>query len=108
MDDEVELDGEGNPIDDEPFVDRVRDQWPLALVLGGMAIGLAIVAFGSFRAGSLVVAASVVFATFMRAFLPRDTAGMLAVRSRTIDVTTMGVLGVSLTVMAFLVPPPPV
>ena len=38
MGDEVQLDGEGNPIDDEPFVDRVRDQWPLALVMLGMAV----------------------------------------------------------------------
>ncbi len=107
MDDEVVLDGEGNPIDHEPFVDRVRDQWPLALVMLGMAVGLGIVAVGPFRAGSLVVAASVVFAAFLRAFLPGDTAGMLAVRSRTVDVVTLALLGVSLTVMAFLVPSPP-
>ena len=31
--DEVRLDGEGNPIDDQPIVERVIDQWPLALVL---------------------------------------------------------------------------
>jgi len=107
MEDEVRLDGEGNPLDDEPFVDRVRDQWPLALVMLGMGIGLGIVAFGSFRAGSLVVAASVVFAGFLRAFLPHGTAGMLAVRTRRVDVTTLALLGVSLTVAAVLVPPPP-
>lgn len=106
MNDEVRLDGEGNPMHDEPFVDRVRDQWPLALVLLGVAVGLAVVAFGPFRAGSVVVGAAVVFGAFLRAFLPHDTAGLLVVRSRTVDVTTLGVLGVALTLVAFVVPPP--
>ncbi len=35
----VRLDGEGNPIDDQPLIERTIDQWPLALVLLGMASG---------------------------------------------------------------------
>jgi len=103
---DVRLDGEGNPIDDEPFTERVVDQWPLALVLAGVAVGLAVVAWGEFRAGALVVSASVVFAGALRAVLPRETAGLLVVRSTPIDLTTYFALGVALTALSLLVPVP--
>ena len=103
---EVRLDGEGNPIDDEPFTERVVDQWPLALVLGGVATGLALLAFVDFRVGSLVVAVSVVFAGALRLVLPRRTAGLLAVRSTGIDLAVYGTLGIGLTALSLLVPPP--
>jgi hypothetical protein len=107
VDDEVPLDGEGNPLDREPFVERVRDQWPLALVLLGVAVGLAVVTVGPFRAGSVIIGGAVVFGAFLRALLPPATAGLLVVRRRTTDVVTLGSLGLALTVVAFLVPPPP-
>lgn len=103
----VRLDGEGNPMDDEPFVERLRDQWPLAAVLLGVATGLVVVALGPFRVGSVIAGASVVFGAFLRTFLPRTTAGLLAVRSRLTDIVTLGTLGVALTALALLVPPPP-
>lgn len=105
-DDDVRLDGEGNPIDDEPFRDRVVDQWPLALVLGGFALGLAVLALADFRVGALIMSVAVVFAGAMRMVLPPDTVGLLAVRSRTIDLVIYGALGISLTVLSLVVPPP--
>lgn len=103
---EVRLDGEGNPIDDEPFRERVVDQWPLALVLGGFFLGLAVLALVDFRVGALMMSVSVVFAGAMRLVLPKDTVGLLAVRSRTIDLAIYGVLGIGLTVLSLVVPPP--
>jgi hypothetical protein len=103
---EVRLDGEGNPIDDEPFRERVIDQWPLALVLAGVAVGLVVLAVGSFRAGALVLSASVVFGGALRAVLPRDSAGLLVVRSTPVDLVTYFSLGVVLTALSLLVPPP--
>jgi len=103
---EVRLDGEGNPIDDEPFTERVVDQWPLALVLVGVTVGLAVVALGEFRVGALGVSASVVFGGARRAVLPRETAGLLVVRSTSIDLTTYFALGVALTALSLLVPVP--
>lgn len=103
---EVRLDGEGNPIDDEPFTERVVDQWPLALVLGGVAAGLVVLAFLDFRAGSLILSVSVVFAGALRLVLPRETAGLLAVRSTAIDLAIYGSLGIGLTALSLLVPPP--
>jgi Protein of unknown function (DUF3017) len=103
---EVRLDGEGNPIDDQPLVYRAVDQWPLALVLLGVGIGLVVLSFGDFRSGSLIVGGSVVFAAALRTVLTRDRAGLLAVRSRTIDLITVYSLGIAVTALALLVPPP--
>ena len=85
---------------------RVVDQWPLALVLVILVGGLLTVAVGAFRAGSVMVAAACLFAAFLRALLPRDVVGMLAIRSRGIDVAIMSVLGVALAAVAFSVPGP--
>ena len=90
--------------EDESLAQRAVDQWPLALVLILVAGGLVVIAFGAFRAGSVIVAAALVFAAFLRAFLPEEVVGMLAIRRRTTDVATMALLGIALAVVAFLVP----
>ena len=69
-----------------------------------VAGGLAVIALGGFRAGSVIVAAALVFAAFLRAFLPEEVAGMLAIRRRSTDVLTMALFGLALAVVAFLVP----
>jgi hypothetical protein len=103
---EVRLDGEGNPIDDQPLVQRAVDQWPLALVLLGVGAGLVVLTVNDFRLGSLIIGGSVVFAGALRTVLTRNRAGLLAVRSRTIDLVTVYSLGIALTSLAILVPPP--
>ena len=92
------------PDDAESLAHRAADQWPLGLVLIVVAGGLVVVAVGAFRAGSVIVAAALVFAAFLRAFLPEQVAGMLAIRRRTTDVVTMATFGLALAVVAFLVP----
>ena len=101
----VRLDGEGNPIDDQPLIERTIDQWPLALVLVGLAAGLVTLSFYDFRVGSIMLGASVVFGAALRMVLPRDRAGLLAIRSRPVDLVTMYGLGIALTTVAVLVPP---
>lgn len=81
-------------------------QWPLTLVLCGVGVAMLLIALDYFRRGSIVLSASVLLAAFLRLLLPEDDAGMLAVRSRRVDVLTLGVLGVGLTVFTFWVPPP--
>jgi hypothetical protein len=56
--------------------------------------------------GALIISASVVFGGALRAVLPRDTAGLLVVRSTPMDLATYFTLGISLTALAILVPPP--
>lgn len=94
--------------------DNVRDlrtrgwwrQWPIGVVLGGVGIALALIAFDYFRRGSVVLAGSVLLAAFLRLLLPDREAGLLAVRSRRVDVAILGVLGGLLAIFAFWVPPP--
>jgi hypothetical protein len=83
-----------------------RFQWPLLLVLTGLAVSLAIVASDHFRRGSVLFAASVVLAFFLRLILSDRDAGWLAVRSRGVDLLWLGGLGVSLSVFSLIVPPP--
>jgi len=72
----------------------------------GVVASLVIVAVDTFRLGSLVLAASVLLAFVLRLVLPTDRVGLLAVRSRTVDLVVLGALGVTLTVFALWVPPP--
>ena len=81
-------------------------EWPISLVLLGIALSRVFVATDHFRRGSLVLAVSVVLATFLRLFLPENQAGMLAVRSRSVDVAVLAVLGVGLAIFALWVPAP--
>jgi hypothetical protein len=81
-------------------------QWPITLVLIGVAISMVMIAADYFRRGSIVLSASVLLAAFLRLLLPDSDAGMLVVRSRKVDVITLGVLGVGLTIFTFWVPPP--
>lgn len=103
--DEVRLDGEGNPIDDQPLIERTIDQWPLALVLLGLIAGLVVLSFNDFRVGSIMLGGAIIFGGVLRLVLPRDRAGLLAIRGRPIDLVTMFGLGIALTTVALLIPP---
>jgi hypothetical protein len=101
----MRLDGEGNPIDDQPLIERTIDQWPLALVLLGLVAGLFVLSFYDFRVGSTILGVAVIFGAALRMVLPHDRAGLLAIRSRPVDLVTMYGLGIALTTVAVLVPP---
>ena len=81
-------------------------QWPITVVLCGVAVALVLVGLDYFRRGSVVLAGSVLLAAFLRLFLPERDAGLLVVRSRKVDVLVLGVLGALLALFAFGVPPP--
>ena len=100
----TERSGPGVPAP-EPQPRRLA-QWPVALVLGGVLAGLVTIAGGYFKSGSAVVGAAVLFGAALRLVLTERAAGLLAVRTRAIDVLTLGALGVALTVLAVVVPPP--
>jgi hypothetical protein len=81
-------------------------QWPIAVVLVGVALSLAVVAFWSFRRGSIMLSAFVTLAFFLRLLLPDADAGWLVVRSKRVDVIVLAALAIGLTVMSFWVPNP--
>ncbi len=84
----------------------------VVLAIGGAglallgAVGQGLVSAGLFRVGAVLVAFAVVVAALLRAVLPQDHAGMLALRSRGVDVALYGVLGTAALVLAVVVPPP--
>ena len=81
-------------------------QWPITLVLIGVAVAMVMIGLDYFRRGSIVLSASVLLAAFLRLMLPDADAGMLVVRSRKVDVTVLAVLGLGLSVFTFWVPAP--
>jgi hypothetical protein len=81
-------------------------EWPITLILLGVAVSLLVVALNHFRRGTVLLALFVLLAAALRLVLPAREAGLLAVRSRLIDVLTLGGLGAGLLFFALIVPPP--
>ncbi len=81
-------------------------QWPATLVALLIVASFGVVAAGHFRRGAVLFSGAVVLAFFLRALLPSRDAGMLAVRSRTVDLCTLAVLGLAVASLTFLVPAP--
>ncbi len=84
-------------------------QWPLLTVLIAVGFGLLTVAtepFGqAFRVGLVIIGAALMAGAALRWTLP--SVGMLAVRSRFTDITTYGVLGVVIVLLALMAQPRP-
>jgi hypothetical protein len=80
-------------------------QWPLLVVLAGVALGLLLTALDLFRAGTLLIGAALLAGAVMRWILP--SVGMLAVRSRFTDIATYGVLGLVIALLAMMAQPDP-
>jgi len=95
------------PTDPRPpktFMQQVLGQWPLAGVLTGVALGLVVVAFGHWRAGSTLIGAAITAGGLLR-LLPQTRVGLLAVRSRAIDSILLLGVGIGVLVLAWLVTP---
>jgi len=87
-------------------IDALRRQWPIATVLSMIALSLIFIAVDRFRVGSVLLAFSVMYALALRVTLPDETAGLLVVRRRSVDVTVLSVLAVGLMILSLWVPPP--
>lgn len=72
------------------------------LVVATALVGLGIVVAGEYRGGIMVMAGAFGFACISRAVLPDERAGMLRIRRRMVDITTMAVCSVGMFVLAAL------
>ncbi len=81
-------------------------QWPLTLVLIGVGVSLVLIGTNHFRRGSVLLAACVVLAFFLRLMLPSLEAGLLAMRSRKADLLVLAALGLGLGIFSLWVPAP--
>ena len=75
------------------------------LVVAASGIGLLIVAFGPWRRGVALIGAALILGALARIVLSDNNAGMLRVRrSRWADVLMLGGVGVTLIVLASVIP----
>ncbi|MFD8902890.1 DUF3017 domain-containing protein [Streptomyces ardesiacus] len=81
-------------------------QWPVLAVVLLVGLGLLLTALDVFRWGTLLVGAALLAGAALRWVVP--DVGMLAVRSRFTDITTYGVLGLSIVLLALMAQPKPV
>jgi Protein of unknown function (DUF3017) len=93
---------------DEPAAAaRALRAWPLLVVLAGVVGGLVLATLGpdTWRAGCLIIGASLGVGALLRAVLPSREAGLLQVRGKAFDVTVLVVLAVAVVALAIAVPP---
>lgn len=79
-------------------------EWPLATVLAVAMAGLVTAGLGHFRRGAVLIGVAVSIAGLLRLMLPSRSIGMLAVRTRVIDVICLGVLALALIGFALWIP----
>nr|WP_041782600.1 DUF3017 domain-containing protein [Mycolicibacterium chubuense] len=83
----------------------VARQWPILLVGLFLIAAFGLVAAGYWRRGALVMAIGVGVASGLRLTLSEDRVGLLAVRSRTIDVLTTALVSAAMLYIAWTIDP---
>lgn len=76
---------------------------PFALVLIVVAAGLALEALHYWRRGTSVIGGALLLAAALRVVLPTERAGLIALRSRGVDVLCYAGLGLAILVVAFTI-----
>ena len=80
-------------------------QWPILVVGMFLVAAFGLVAFGSWRRGAAVMAVGVGVAAGLRLMLSEDRVGLLAVRSRTVDVVTTASVSAAMLYIAWTIDP---
>jgi predicted neutral ceramidase superfamily lipid hydrolase len=86
---------------------RSRGSQIYLLLLIGVFVGLLMVVSGPWREGLMVVGGTFIVAALARLVVSAEHVGMLRVRSKAFDIFWTTTLGVSLCVLALVVPPGP-
>lgn len=82
-----------------------RRQWPVLTVAGIGLVAAVLVAAGFWRRGALLIGIGVGVAAALRLLLPEDRVGVLAVRSRRLDVATMATVCAAVVFIAWTIDP---
>jgi hypothetical protein len=80
-------------------------QWPILMPFLIFIAGFGLVIAGYWRRGALVLAIGVGVAAALRVALPEDRAGLLVVRSRTIDFITTATVSAAMLYVAWTIDP---
>lgn len=79
---------------------KLRDQWPFAIVLLIVAVGLVRIVMYHWRQGTTLIGIALVVAAVLRLLLPDGRAGLLAVRKRRVDMLLYGGFGLMIVYMS--------
>ena len=82
-----------------PFLAGIVRQLPLLAAILVVGAGLVLVTFGFWRQGLVVIGLALIGTALLRLLLPVRRVGLLAVRSRTVDVVLLAATGLALTVL---------
>jgi len=82
-----------------PFLAGLIRQLPLLAAILVVGLGLVLVTFGEWRRGLVIIGLAMIGAALLRLFLPLRRVGLLAVRSRSVDVLLLAGTGLALTVL---------
>lgn len=86
---------------------RSRGSQLYLLLLLGVAVGMGLIAADLWRSGVALVGVTFIVGSFARSVVPPDHIGMLRVRGKVFDMFWMTALGVSLVVLAVVIPSQP-
>jgi uncharacterized membrane protein YwaF len=88
------------------FGRALRHEWPFALALAVVAVGLLAISFASehWLRGVVIIASGFGVAAVLRLVLPDERAGLLRIRRRSFDVACFGVVSVLAVIFGVLLP----
>jgi Protein of unknown function (DUF3017) len=79
---------------------RIPSALPAALVAAVALVGMALVLTQHWRRGAVLLGAALLVAAVLRMLIPLDRVGLLAIRSRAVDVLCYSGFGVVMVVLA--------
>jgi flagellin-like protein len=83
----------------------VRSQWPIITVVVIFAVAFTLAAANFWRRGALLIGIGVGVAAVLRLTLTEDRAGLLVLRSKGIDFTTMALVAAGMVYIAWTIDP---
>ena len=83
----------------------VRSQWPILMVAAIFLVALMLVAAGFWRRGAFLIGVGVGVAAVLRLVLSEDRAGLLVVRTRSLDFATMATISLVMVYVAYTIDP---
>ncbi|MGA8545565.1 MAG: DUF3017 domain-containing protein [Mycobacterium sp.] len=82
-----------------------RSQWPIVTVMLTFVVAFTLAAANFWRRGALLIGIGVGLAAVLRLALTEDRAGLLVLRSKGIDFTTMAVVATAMVYIAWTIDP---
>jgi len=83
----------------------LRAQWPIVTVAAIFLVALVLVAAGFWRRGAFLIGVGVGVAAVLRLVLPEDRAGLLVVRTKSLDFATMTTISTIMIYTAWTIDP---